>query len=45
MTYEAASEILGGISLGTLRSRMFHALRLLRAKLEGIAGADGKKLF
>lgn len=45
MTYEAASEILGGVSLGTLRSRMFHALRLLRGKLEAIAGADGKQLF
>jgi len=45
MTYEAASEILGGVSLGTLRSRMFHALRLLRAKLVGIAGEDGRKLI
>lgn len=34
-SYEEASAILGGISLGTLRSRMFHALRRLRAELEG----------
>lgn len=45
MTYEAASEILGGVSLGTLRSRMFHALRLLRARLEAVAGPDGKNLL
>lgn len=45
MTYEQASEILGGVSLGTLRSRMFHALRLLREKLVGIAGEDGRKLI
>jgi RNA polymerase sigma-70 factor, ECF subfamily len=45
MTYEAASEILGGVSLGTLRSRMFHALRLLRVRLEAVAGPDGKNLI
>jgi DNA-directed RNA polymerase specialized sigma24 family protein len=38
MTYETASDILGGISLGTLRSRMFHALRMLRQRLEAVAG-------
>ena len=31
LSYEDASAILGGMSLGTLRSRMFHALRRLRA--------------
>jgi RNA polymerase sigma-70 factor (ECF subfamily) len=45
LTYEAASEILGGVSLGTLRSRMFHALRLMREKLVDIAGEDGRKLI
>ncbi|HAT10721.1 MAG TPA: hypothetical protein DCS97_09045 [Planctomycetes bacterium] len=45
MTYEAASEILGGVSLGTLRSRMFHALRMLRAKVEAVAGPDGRNLI
>jgi RNA polymerase sigma-70 factor (ECF subfamily) len=45
MTYEQASEILGGVSLGTLRSRMFHALRLLRERLAGIAGPDGRHLI
>jgi RNA polymerase sigma-70 factor, ECF subfamily len=45
MSYEQASEILGGVSLGTLRSRMFHALRLLRGRLEAVAGPDGKRLF
>ena len=43
-SYEEASVILGGISTGTLRSRMFHALRRLRASLEGIAGPDGRDL-
>ncbi|MCS6970804.1 MAG: sigma-70 family RNA polymerase sigma factor [Planctomycetota bacterium] len=33
LSYEEASAVLGGISPGTLRSRMFHALRLLRARL------------
>lgn len=45
LTYEAASEILGGVSLGTLRSRMFHALRLMRERLVDIAGEDGRKLL
>lgn len=44
MSYEQASEILGGVSLGTLRSRMFHALRLLRTRLEAVAGPDGRNL-
>jgi len=36
MSYEEAADIIGGgISLGTLRSRMHHALRHLRAALEG----------
>ncbi|MEK7415139.1 MAG: sigma-70 family RNA polymerase sigma factor [Planctomycetota bacterium] len=45
MSYEQASEILGGISMGTLRSRMFHALRMMREKLVSIAGEDGRKLM
>jgi RNA polymerase sigma-70 factor (ECF subfamily) len=45
MTYEQASEILGGVSLGTLRSRMFHALRLLRGRIETIAGPEGRNLL
>ncbi len=44
-SYEEASEILGGISLGTLRSRMFHALRRLRTSLETVAGHDGENLL
>jgi len=44
-SYEEASVILGGVSLGTLRSRMFHALRRLRASLEGVAGKDGENLL
>ncbi len=44
-TYEEASEILGGVSCGTLRSRMFHALRRLRTTLEKAAGADGGDLL
>ena len=40
-TYEDASVILGGISLGTLRSRMFHALRRLRDRIE----REGKVKF
>jgi RNA polymerase sigma factor (sigma-70 family) len=44
-SYEEASMILGGVSLGTLRSRMFHALRRLRATLEGVAGKDGENLL
>jgi RNA polymerase sigma-70 factor, ECF subfamily len=37
-SYEEASEILGGVSHGTLRSRMFHALRRLRSELEHEGG-------
>ena len=44
-SYEDASVILGGVSLGTLRSRMFHALRRLRTTLEGVAGKDGENLL
>ena len=40
-----ASEILGGIRLGTLRSRMFHALRHLRRSLTSIAGENGLDLL
>ncbi len=43
--YDEASAILGGISLGTLRSRMFHALRRLRTSLEGVAGEQGENLL
>lgn len=45
MSYEEASRILGGASLGTLRSRMFHALRLLRERLEPVGGTDGNRLI
>lgn len=38
LTYEEAAVILGGIPLGTLRSRMFHALRRMREHLEGEGG-------
>jgi RNA polymerase sigma-70 factor (ECF subfamily) len=44
-SYEDASQILGGVSLGTLRSRMFHALRHLRKELSTIAGEDGTELL
>ena len=44
-SYEDASAILGGISLGTLRSRMFHALRRLRTLLEKTGGSTGGDLF
>ena len=44
-SYEEASEILGGVSLGTLRSRMFHALRQLRDKLGKVGGASGLDLI
>ena len=44
-TYEEASLILGGISLGTLRSRMFHALRRLRESLLAAGGSAGDDLF
>jgi RNA polymerase sigma-70 factor, ECF subfamily len=43
-SYEDASVILGGISLGTLRSRMFHALRRLRAILQSAGGDQGVDL-
>lgn len=45
LSYEQASEILGGVSLGTLRSRMFHALRHLRGSLQSIAGSDGENIL
>ena len=45
LSYDEASQILGGTSLGTLRSRMFHALRRLRAELASIAGQDGSRLL
>jgi len=44
-SYEDASVILGGISLGTLRSRMFHALRRLRETLETAGGDRGSDLL
>ena len=44
-SYEEASEILGGVSLGTLRSRMFHALRQLRRSLQDVAGSEGDDLI
>lgn len=44
-TYEEASAILGGISLGTLRSRMFHALRRLRESLLAAGGDAGDDLL
>jgi RNA polymerase sigma-70 factor (ECF subfamily) len=45
MSYEEASQLLGGTSLGTLRSRMYHALRRLRKELTDIAGQDGTQLL
>ena len=45
LSYEQASEILGGVSLGTLRSRMFHALKHLRRSLTSIAGENGLDLL
>src|SRR5271170_4745100 len=42
LSYEDASAILGGMSLGTLRSRMFHALRRLRHILQGKGGENGE---
>jgi RNA polymerase sigma-70 factor (ECF subfamily) len=45
MHYADAAEILGGISLGTLRSRMFHALRILRQHLTEIGGEHGEHLL
>jgi RNA polymerase sigma-70 factor (ECF subfamily) len=44
-SYEEASAILGGVSPGTLRSRMFHALKRLRQRLEAIGGSDGRNLL
>ncbi len=44
-SYEDASQILGGISPGTLRSRMFHALKRLRQRLELVGGTDGGNLL
>jgi len=44
-SYEEASDILGGVSLGTLRSRMFHALRQLRGRLARIGGSGGEDLI
>jgi len=44
-SYEEASAILGGISLGTLRSRMFHALRRLREALLAAGGSSGENLI
>ena len=45
MSYEDSSAILGGISLGTLRSRMFHALRRMRLMLKDAGGEDGLDLL
>jgi len=45
LSYEQASEILGGVSLGTLRSRMFHALRHLRSQLGQVAGDQGENVL
>lgn len=44
-SYEEASAILGGVSLGTLRSRMFHALRRLRGALGDVGGQGGDDLI
>ena len=44
-SYEDASVILGGVSPGTLRSRMFHALKRLRIQLGSIGGSDGRNLL
>ena len=44
-SYEDASQILGGVSPGTLRSRMFHALKRLRQRLELVGGTDGGNLL
>ena len=45
LSYEDASVILGGMSLGTLRSRMFHALRRLRQILQTRGGDQGENLI
>ena len=44
-SYEEASMILGGVSPGTLRSRMFYALKRLRIGLAAIGGYDGRNLL
>jgi RNA polymerase sigma-70 factor (ECF subfamily) len=44
-SYDEASLILGGVSPGTLRSRMFHALKRLRTQLEQVGGSDGRNLL
>jgi RNA polymerase sigma-70 factor (ECF subfamily) len=44
-SYEEASVILGGVSQGTLRSRMFHALKRLRTQLARVGGSDGRNLL
>jgi len=44
-SYAEAAEILGGVSLGTLRSRMFHALRRLRSILTKVGGEKGDELL
>ena len=44
-TYSQASEILDGISEGTLRSRMFYALKLLREQLTSVGGYHGENLI
>jgi len=44
-SYEDASVILGGVSPGTLRSRMFHALKRLRTQLEAVGGDNGRNLL
>lgn len=44
-SYDDASAILGGVSTGTLRSRMFHALKRLRTQLEAVGGGDGRNLL
>lgn len=44
-SYEEASVILGGVSLGTLRSRMFHALRRLRDSIEREGGVRFEDLL
>ena len=45
MSYEEASEALGGVSLGTLRSRMYHAIRRLRKVLGDLGGETGENLI
>jgi RNA polymerase sigma-70 factor (ECF subfamily) len=45
LSYEDASAIMGGMSLGTLRSRMFHALRRLRLLLQKAGGEKGENLI